>query len=108
MKERTTICSRCEVCSPESDGRALAGVDFREDQRLADRLHAALQAPSLTALPDFTYPRARTRALGVSLAQPGYLELWEIGLGEDSGKRDDLPRLVNSALHKRPKRHRSN
>jgi len=67
----------------------LAGVDFREDQRLADRLHAALQAPSLTALPDFTYPARKDSRFGVSLAQPGYLELWEIGLAR-LGKRDDL------------------
>ncbi len=58
----------------------LAGVDFREDQRLADRVHAALLAPSLTALPDFTYPARKDSRFGVSLAQPGYLELWEVGL----------------------------
>jgi len=58
----------------------LAGVDFREDQRLTDRLHTALQAPSLTALPDFTYPARKDSRFGVSLAQPGYLELWEVGL----------------------------
>ena len=58
----------------------LAGVDFREDQRLADRLHAALLAPSLTALPDFTYPARKDSRFGVSLAQPGYLEIWEVGL----------------------------
>ncbi len=60
----------------------LAGVDFREDQRLAERLHAALQAPSLTALPDFTYPARKDSRFGVSLAQPAYLELWEIGLSK--------------------------
>ena len=58
----------------------LAGIDFREDQRLADRLTAALVAPSLTALPDFTYPARKDSRFRVSLAQPGYLELWEIGL----------------------------
>ena len=58
----------------------LAGVDFREDQRLADRVHAALLAPSLTALPDFTYPARKDSRFGVSLAQPGYLEVWEVGL----------------------------
>jgi hypothetical protein len=57
-----------------------AGVDFREDQRLADRVHRALQAPSLTALPDFTYPARKDSRFGVSLAQPAYLELWEVGL----------------------------
>jgi hypothetical protein len=74
----------------------LAGVDFREDQRLADRLHAALQAPSLTALPDFTYPARKDSRFGVSLAQPAYLELWEIGIARggkqetENEKWDDL------------------
>ena len=58
----------------------LAGVDFREDPRLADRLQAALRAPALTALPDFTFPARKDSRFGVSLAQPGYVELWEIGL----------------------------
>ena len=58
----------------------LAGVDIREDQRLTDRLHAALRAPTLTALPDFTFPARKDSRFGVSLAQPAYLELWEIGL----------------------------
>jgi hypothetical protein len=57
----------------------LAGVDFREDQRLADRVRAALLAPSLTALPDFTYPARKDSRFRVSLAQPGYLEIWEVG-----------------------------
>jgi len=59
----------------------LAGVDFREDQRLAGRLHDALQATALTALPDFTFPARKDSKFGISLAQPAYLELWEIGLG---------------------------
>jgi hypothetical protein len=67
----------------------LAGVDFSEDQRLADRLHAALRAPSLTALPDFTYPARKDSRFGVSLAQPAYTELWEIGIAR-LGKRVDL------------------
>ena len=58
----------------------LAGVDFSEDPRLGDRLHAALRAPALTALPDFTFPARKDSRFGVSLAQPGYVELWEIGL----------------------------
>ena len=58
----------------------LAGVDFREDPRLADRLQAALRAPALTALPDFSFPARKDSRFGVSLAQPGYVELWEIGL----------------------------
>src|SRR5213079_404743 len=65
----------------------LAGVDFCEDHRLADRLYATLQAPALTALPDYTYPARKDSRFGVSLAQPAYVELWEIGLGR-LGTRD--------------------
>jgi hypothetical protein len=57
-----------------------AGVDMLADPRLADRLAAALRAPALTALPDFTFPARKDSRFGVSLAQPMYLELWEIGL----------------------------
>ena len=62
------------------------GVDLLEDS--APRLHfrSALLAPSGSALPDFTFPARRDSRYGVSLAQPGYLELWEIGrawLGPD-------------------------
>jgi len=59
----------------------LAGVDFSADERLASRLRAALRAPSLTALPDFTCPARKDARFGISLAQPNYLELWEVGLG---------------------------
>ncbi|HEX6433979.1 MAG TPA: heparinase II/III family protein, partial [Gemmatimonadales bacterium] len=57
-----------------------AGVDVLADPRLAGRLAAALRAPALTALPDFTFPARKDSRFGVSLAQPMYLELWEIGL----------------------------
>ena len=59
----------------------LAGVDFNSDERLASRLRAALRAPSLTVLPDFTTPARKDSRFGISLAQPAYLELWEVGLG---------------------------
>lgn len=65
----------------------LAGVDFSADERLATRLHAALQAPALTALPDYTYPARKDARFGVSLAQPAHLELWEIGIAR-LGMRD--------------------
>jgi hypothetical protein len=74
----------------------LAGVDLLEDQRQADRLYAALQAPALTALPDFTFPARKDSRFGVSLAQPAHIELWEVGLARfgtrdmENGKRDDL------------------
>jgi hypothetical protein len=60
----------------------LAGVDLSADDRLAPRLHAALQAPALTALPDYTYPARKDARFGISLAQPAHLELWEIGLAQ--------------------------
>jgi len=58
----------------------LAGVDAFADPRLAPRLAAALRAPSLSALPDLTFPARKDSWYGISLAQPMYLELWEIGL----------------------------
>ena len=57
-----------------------AGVDLLEDERLAVKLAAALQAPALSALPDHTFPARKDSRFGVSLAQPMYLELWEVGL----------------------------
>jgi hypothetical protein len=57
-----------------------AGVDLLADTRLATQLGAALRAPALTALPDATFPARKDSRFGVSLAQPMYLELWEVGL----------------------------
>jgi len=57
-----------------------AGVDLLADSQLAQRLSAALRAPALTALPDGTFPARKDSRFGVSLAQPMYLELWEVGL----------------------------
>ena len=57
-----------------------AGVDLLADPRLAERLAHALRAPAATALPDSTFPARKDSRFGVSLAQPMYLELWEIGL----------------------------
>jgi hypothetical protein len=57
-----------------------AGVDLLADSQLAQRLGAALRAPALTALPDGTFPARKDSRFGVSLAQPMYLELWEVGL----------------------------
>lgn len=58
--------------------RAL-GVDLLEHAELHDPFREALRAPSRTALPDLTYPARRDARYGVSLAQPAFLELWEIG-----------------------------
>jgi hypothetical protein len=57
-----------------------AGVNIMADPRLAARVAAALRAPATTALPDFTFPARKDSRFGVSLAQPMYLELWEVGL----------------------------
>jgi hypothetical protein len=59
---------------------AQAGVDVLADARLAGRLASALWAPAVTALPDHTFPARKDARYGVSLAQPMYLELWEVGL----------------------------
>jgi len=64
-----------------------AGVDIYAEQQLAGRVEAALLAPTRTALPDFTFPARKDSPFGVSLAQPAYGELWEVGLGS-LGMRD--------------------
>ena len=67
----------------------LAGVDLLADPRLAERLAHALRAPAATALPDFTFPARKDSRFGVSLAQPMYLELWEIGLARVATMSDE-------------------
>ncbi|PYP74625.1 MAG: hypothetical protein DMD41_00975 [Gemmatimonadetes bacterium] len=63
-----------------------AGVDFFGDSELAPRVAAALRAPAVSALPDLTFPARKDARFGVSLAQPMYLELWEVGLGRLQGR----------------------
>ena len=84
-----------------------AGVDVGEEPALG-RLEAALLAPALTALPDFTFPARKDSRFGVSLAQPMYLELWEVGLryvGSGETLKDSLTvaaegkRELESSLH---------
>src|ERR1043166_1449353 len=63
-----------------------AGFDLLDDPEIRAHFRAALLAPARSALPDFTFPARRDSRYGVSLAQPAYLELWEIGrawLGPD-------------------------
>ena len=57
------------------------GFDLLELEETRSHFRAALFAPSLTALPDLTYPARRDSRFGVSLAQPAFLELWEVGRG---------------------------
>jgi len=66
------------------------GVDLLEDERLAARLAAALRAPTLSALPDHTFPARKDSRFGTSLAQPMYLELWEVGLARLGDEGDAL------------------
>jgi hypothetical protein len=67
-----------------------AGMDLLDDERLAARLAAALRAPALTALPDHTFPARKDSRFGMSLAQPMYLELWEVGLARLGDDGSDL------------------
>jgi hypothetical protein len=69
---------------------AQAGVTVTADPRLAARLAGALRAPALTALPDHTFPARKDARYGVSLAQPMYLELWEVGLARLGSAAGDL------------------
>ncbi|HET7601506.1 MAG TPA: heparinase II/III family protein [Gemmatimonadales bacterium] len=64
----------------------LCGMDLPADPALAAHLSGALRAPLITALPDATFPARKDARFGVSLAQPMYLELWEVGLGMLSGR----------------------
>jgi hypothetical protein len=60
---------------------AEAGVDLFSEPEMAERIALALRAPALTALPDYTFPARKDSRFGLSLAQPVFLELWEVGLG---------------------------
>jgi hypothetical protein len=63
-----------------------AGFDLLDDPEIRRHFRSALLAPARSALPDFTFPARRDSRYGVSLAQPAYLELWEVGrawLGPD-------------------------
>jgi len=55
------------------------GVDLLSDPILAAHFRAALLAPAETALPDGTYPARGDARFGISLAQPSFLECWEVG-----------------------------
>ena len=76
----------------------VAGVDVTRAEPLARRLAAALLAPALTALPDRTFPARKDSRFGVSLAQPMYLETWEVGIamlgGSGKGEGGRVPELA--------------
>ena len=56
-----------------------AGADLYAAPELAARIRTALLAPTHTVLPDFTFPARKDSPRGVSLAEPAYVELWELG-----------------------------
>src|SRR5207247_1697096 len=56
-----------------------AGFDLLDAPEIRLHFRSALLAPARSALPDFTFPARRDSRYGVSLAQPAYLELWEVG-----------------------------
>ena len=58
----------------------VGGADLWADPAIAAQLGFILMAPARTALPDFTFPARKDSRFGVSLAQPAYLECWEVGL----------------------------
>jgi hypothetical protein len=58
---------------------ATAGAELLAEPALARQLAAALMAPTLTALPDLTFPARKDSRYGVSLGHPAYLECWEAG-----------------------------
>ncbi len=81
-----------------------AGVDVFAEGPLASRISAALLAPAYTALPDQTFPARKDSRFGVSLVQPAYLELWEIGLGnlgmgDGGGGRREIESWLTALYH---------
>ena len=80
---------------------ASLGAELLEDPAVADHLRQALLAPALTALPDFTFPARKDSRFGVSLAQPMYLEMWEIGRAL-TGAADDALASWITALYGAP------
>jgi hypothetical protein len=57
------------------------GADLLDHPELAAHFADALMAPSLSALPDLTFPARKDSRYGVSLAYPAYRECWETGYG---------------------------
>ena len=58
----------------------VAGADLWADPAIAGQLAFILMAPAKTALPDYTFPARKDSRFGVPLAQPAYLECWELAL----------------------------
>ncbi len=81
---------------------ASLGAHLLEDEDVAGHLRAALLAPALTALPDFTFPARKDSRFGVSLAQPMHLETWEVGRGLLGGGEPGALESWLAALYQAP------
>jgi hypothetical protein len=79
----------------------MLGADILDDPEVADHLRRALLAPALTALPDLTFPARKDSRFGVSLAQPMYLEMWEIGRGMLGPEDDELASWLSALYQSR-------
>ena len=91
-----------------------AGVDFFGGPKLREAMERALLAPARSALPDLTFPARKDARYGVSLAQPMYLESWEVARGASGlsslepwlrvlyGAPPQAPQLYESYLHDAP------
>lgn len=101
------------------DWARAAASSLLDKPEVKERIGTALLAPSLTALPDFTFPARKDSRFGVSLALPVYLDTWETGLallGPDAPAAPGLtawlralygtpaarPELFESYLHDAP------
>ena len=77
-----------------------AGVNLGAEPQLAGRLRMALLAPARSALPDLSFPARKDSRFGVTLAQPMYLELWEVGLANLGSREQGADsRELESWLH---------
>jgi hypothetical protein len=83
---------------------ATAGAELLSEPALAAQLSAALMAPTLTALPDLTFPARKDSRFGVSLGHPAYLECWEAGWAWlDDSRPAELTNWLH-AVHEAPAR----
>jgi hypothetical protein len=57
------------------------------DARLKARFEAGFAAPFATALPDFTLPSRKDSQYAISMRQPRFAELCELGLGRSNDER---------------------
>ena len=63
------------------DWARASATNLLENKVAVERLGRAVMAPAFSALPDGTFPARKDSRFGVSLAQPMYLDTWEVALG---------------------------